>query len=122
MKIRIRGASVRLRLSRPEVARIVGEGRIEEATPFAAGTFTYALQKTAEGDALTADFRSGTITMYVPQLLIKDWDTNAVVGMDAHMALPGGGTLHLLLEKDFQCIDQSAEDQSDNYENPNQHC
>jgi len=33
-----------------------------------------------------------------------------------------GVQLHLLLEKDFVCLDNTAEDQSDNYPNPNKAC
>jgi hypothetical protein len=28
-------------------------------------------------------------------------------------------SLYLLVEKDFVCLDETSEDQSDNYENPN---
>ena len=34
------------------------------------------------------------------------------------MDLGDGNELYLLLEKDFQCLDNSIEDQTDNYENP----
>jgi len=31
-------------------------------------------------------------------------------------------TLYLLLEKDFVCLDETHEDQADNFENPNKTC
>lgn len=122
MKIRIKGPSLRLRLSRSEVYQLVHEGRIEETTPFAGKDFKYALEKTDSGDTLHADFEGDVITMYVPQRLIQNWDTNSLVTIDANMDLPSGTSLYLLLEKDFQCLDKTEEDQSDNYINPNKTC
>ena len=121
MKIRINGASVRLRLSKTEVARLVHEGRVEELTPFPTGAFRYVLQKVATGAGLSASFEKDTIIMYAPQSLIRDWDTNTLISIEANMPV-GEGSLYLLLEKDFQCIDHASEDQSDNYTNPKQIC
>jgi hypothetical protein len=122
MKIRIKGPSVRLRLSKSEVAGIVHEGIVAEETPFGNATFKYVLKRVADGDKLTASFDNGSMTMYVPEALIKDWDTNTLVSIEANMPVGDGNTLYLLLEKDFQCIDQTTEDQSDNYINPKQNC
>jgi hypothetical protein len=122
MKIRIKGASLRLRLSKSEVAKLVHEGVVEEVTPFADKVFRYAVEKKDSGEALSATFAQDSVTMSVPGHLIHNWDTNTVVTLDAHMPLPTGESLYLLLEKDFQCIDKTDEDQSDNYTNPNQIC
>jgi len=122
MKIRIKGASLRLRLSKSEVAKLVHEGMVEDITPFADKVFRYAVERKDSGDALSATFAQDTMTMSVPAQLVRDWDTNRLVTIDAHMPLPTGESLYLLLEKDFQCIDKTDEDQSDNYTNPNQIC
>ncbi len=122
MKIRIKGPSVRMRLSRTEVATLVHEGRVVDETPFGNRTFRYELQKAATGDALTATFTDDTITMYVPHHLVHNWDNNALVTIDAHMPIGKDESLYLLLEKDFQCLDKTTEDQSDNYISPNQTC
>ena len=60
--------------------------------------------------------------MFVPESFLKDWADNNVTGTDAHMPIDQQKTLYLLLEKDFKCLDNVAEDQSDNYENPNKTC
>ncbi len=57
--------------------------------------------------------------MFVPAELLKNWPDNNVVGFNTKMAVAEYTTLYLLLEKDFVCLDETAEDQSDNYENPN---
>jgi hypothetical protein len=122
MKIRIKGASLRLRLSKSEVATIVHQGLLTEETPFGASTFRYSLARVEDGNQLSAGFEDGNITMYVPESLIKDWDTNSLISIEGNMPVGADKNLYLLLEKDFQCIDQTTEDQSDNYINPNQSC
>lgn len=60
--------------------------------------------------------------MYVPQALVNGWPQNNTVGFNAKKPLPNNGSLYLLLEKDFICLDDTTEDQSDNYNNPNKTC
>ncbi len=117
MKIRIRENSVRLRLTKTEVDEFAEKGYIEEHTNFGTSVLTYALMAT-EKDVMSADMVNNTITMYIPEAKAKDWATSQKVGYDANMSLADGNELYLLLEKDFKCLDNTDEDQSDNYENP----
>lgn len=117
MKIRIRGNTVRMRLSKGEVGTFGEHGYIEEKTNFGNASLTYTLQTTTHCDMI-ADFKEGRITIYLPEEKAKDWVATNKVGYDANMDLGDGNELYLLLEKDFQCLDNSIEDQSDNYENP----
>lgn len=123
MKIRIKGNSVRMRLSRTEVEQFGKEGYLEESTAFGNGRFIYALEKTKDGVELTADITGQKITMYVPQPIAMEWTGTDKVGCSNNMRLANGTQLFLLLEKDFKCIDAGVtEDQSDNYENPLTSC
>ena len=123
MKLRIKGNSVRIRLSRPEVDRFCEEGYLEEKTEFGNNSLVYALQSMDGIPALTADMAEGQITMYVPAEIRKDWANNQTVGFENNMDLGNDNHLFLLLEKDFKCIDAPPyEDQSDNFENPHTVC
>lgn len=123
MKIRIKGNSIRLRLTRPEVDKLAAEGYIEERTEFPGIPLTYALKAIAEIDNLKADYSEHTVTMYIPVAWASTWHTAETVGFRHDMLLAEGGQLSLLLEKDFKCIDADpAEDQADNYENPSISC
>ena len=121
MKLRIKGNSLRIRLTKTEVSKLAETGYLEEQTIFPNNRFIYALQKT-DAAALSATFESNKITMLVPDLFIKDWPVNDVVGLDTKMQLPNNESLFLLIEKDFVCLDETTEDQRDNYENPNKNC
>ncbi len=122
MKIRIRGNSVRIRLSKPEVDLFAKEGYVEERTEFVSSSLVYAV-KSAAGETLSADFVNGNLTLYVPANMLQQWASTDLVGMDYNMPLPNGRQLYLLIEKDFKCIDADVtEDQSDMYENPLKAC
>jgi len=123
MKIRIKGNSIRIRLSRPEVDSFCNDGYLEEKTDFGNTAFIYALRALDGLPALSADCSENKITMYVPAEVQKDWATNETVGFENHMALGNDTYLYLLLEKDFKCLDAPPhEDQSDNFENPHKVC
>ena len=122
MKLRIKGNSVRIRLSKSEVATICNTGYLQEQTNFGSNKFTYALEGKNDGDALTASYANNKITMYIPEALIRNWAENDIVGFNASLQVDEHTTLYLLLEKDFICLDETTEDQSDNYENPNKTC
>ena len=123
MKIRIKGNSVRIRLSRSETQQLAETGRIEESTQFVNGSFRYVLMASDAYTHPDAHLGDNTITILMPATLTRNWFANDVVGYDHHVALPDGGQLYLLIEKDFKCIDNGmGEDQTDNYENPSKSC
>ena len=121
MKLRIKGNSLRIRLTKTEVSKLSDTGYLEEQTKFSGNRFIYALQGT-DANELSATFENNKVTMFVPSSFTKDWPVNNIVGLDAKMPLPGNESLYLLIEKDFVCLDHTTEDQSDNYENPNKSC
>ena len=106
MKIRIKGNSLRYRLTRPEVEKFHQTGYLEEKIDFVGNSLHYCLCITKQ-EKLSASFYDNQITLYIP-----------ASGIEV-MELEGSEeTLHLLVEKDFTCLDKVTEDQSDNYPNP----
>ena len=112
MKIRIKGNSLRYRLSKTDVQTFFNDGCLEEQTEFCGSILTYALQ-VYDSERLSANFENNKITVFVPELITTNWATTDKVGFNET-----AGSLYLLIEKDFQCLDNTAEDQSDNYPNP----
>lgn len=122
MKIRISANSIRVRLSKSEVEKLSTKGFLEDKTSFGTSYFSYAVERKAGIKALSANYRENKITLSVPETLVAGWPENTVVGFDAHQAVSETETLYLLLEKDFKCLDNTLEDQSDNFENPKKVC
>ncbi|WP_430908343.1 DUF7009 family protein [Maribacter sp. 2-571] len=118
MKIRIKGNSMRYRLTKSEVQTFCETGFFKETTDFGTRTFTYAIA-TGEGEELLqATFEDATITLFLNEKERLGWADSAQVGFRHTMPLGDGRELTLLLEKDFVCMDESVEDQTDNYPNP----
>lgn len=118
MKIRIRGNSIRYRLTMSEVAAFSRTGYYEETTNFGTGMFRYALRAASDATHLGASFEGNMITLTMPVSDARTWAENTRIGFDHELSLPGGESLILLVEKDFACLDETGEDQSDNYPNP----
>lgn len=119
MKIRIKGNSIRYRLTKSEVDMFCKTGRLEEVTNFGNSVFTYAIQAKEAIHMLDAQFEANTVTLFLDKEKSKHWFESNEVGF-THSVKKGNGTnLLLLLEKDFACLDEREEDQSDNYPNPN---
>ncbi len=117
MKLRIKGNTIRLRLSKPEVETLANTGYVKEQTDFGSTQLTYQLEKNDRNE-IKAVFQNNKLTVYIPHGFATDWPANNITGID-NKEMNGDLTgLYILVEKDFKCIDNTAEDQSDNYENP----
>ena len=127
MKLRIRGDSIRLRLTRHEVEELSWAGRVEQTLhfgPLPRQALVYAVQFGA-AEVLSGEFRPGDggasrLVITIPEPAGRAWCGGGAVGLSSEQPLgPAGGTLRLLIEKDFACLDRrpGAED-ADAYPNP----
>jgi len=118
MKIRIKGNSLRYRLTRTEVDRFISTGYVSEKVNFGSSVFCYSLKRTTSSQ-LSASFKENEITLFFPASFIDKWADPEQTGFEHNMEIEGSETpLYLLIEKDFTCLDKTSEDQSDNYPNP----
>ncbi len=121
MKIRIKGNSIRYRLTKTDIINFKTAGFIEESTEFLnSPSFHYRLESKAGIENMEASFSGNTICIFVPEGIADEWTSTEVVGFNTEMNIGDGKELFLLIEKDFVCLDQTLEDQSDNYKNPNE--
>lgn len=120
MKLRIRGNSLRLRLSRTEVDRLRSEGKVEDAIAFAGSArLAYALSVSPEASAPAARMHGGRIEVTLPAGLAREWTTTERVGVEAEEALGDGSSLRILVEKDFACLaPRAGEDDTDAFPHP----
>lgn len=117
MKLRIKGNSIRLRLSKSEVETLATTGTIKEQTDIGNISFIYQLKK-EDTNILKADLQNNTLTVYIPHDFTNEWVHNNIVGIDNKSVDGNIPRLYILVEKDFKCIDNTEEDQSDNFDNP----
>ena len=117
MKIRIRGNSVRYRLTKNEVEQLCKTGFVQEETQFHSAAFSYAV-KAAKIELLQIDFDGTSIILSISEKLIENWDKEDQIGFSHLAENVHGGEINLLLEKDFTCLDDRGEDETNNYPNP----
>jgi hypothetical protein len=120
MKLRMKGDSLRLRLTRGEVQQLAEGGRVEERVHINPdGVLVYRVQRAASAAALGATFADGVIEIQVPETVARDWCASDVVTLDA-VQRHGAVDLRIVVEKDFACLaPRSDEDESDNFPHPN---
>lgn len=120
MKLRILDDSIRLRLSRGDVDRARENGAVEGRTSFPDGSaFTYVFE-VSDSEPCGAVCEDGRIVVRLPAGDVVAWATDdSAVSLRRALALPAGGELKVLIEKDFQCLSaRDDEDQSDLFPNP----
>jgi hypothetical protein len=122
MKIRIKGNSIRLRLSKTEITSFGTLGLLEEKTEFGNSTLTYTLACDSEASELRATYAANKITVHVPEEIKNEWTKTDRVGFENKFKIANQKELFILIEKDFVCLDNTFEDQSDNFPNPNAVC
>jgi hypothetical protein len=93
-------------------------GQITEETQFESHSLTYTVKRVKSLDGMMATFANDKIVLHVSETQLENWYHNEVVGFENTQKLSNGNVLALLLEKDFACLDNRIEDQTDNYPNP----
>ncbi len=121
MKLRIRGDSLRLRLKRGEVNQIAAGSSIVEETHFPDSVLTYRLD-VSEDDDMSANFQRGSLVISLPKSKVSDWAGSDEVSLYAEQKITGAGSLSLLIEKDFSCLEpghhRDGEDDEDTFPHP----
>ena len=118
MKIRIKGDSIRFRLTQKEVKTLSENGKIYDRTNFGNQEFNYGVVLKEDIDNLNISFKNNSITLEMPDTSGKSWYVNDIITFENVLKTSKENDLYLLLEKDFTCLDNTIEDQSDNYPNP----
>jgi hypothetical protein len=120
MKLRIQGNSLRLRLSRPDMARLVEKGRVEETIQFAPESdaiLTYSLSHAALVRETAVRYELRRIAVEIPTEWVDPWANTDQVGIYASIEFGAAGKLEVILEKDFACLDRE-EGNEDKFSNP----
>jgi hypothetical protein len=122
MKLRIKGDSLRLRVTRSEVGRLIETGRIEETIHFGPAkdaNLTYALELADGPEDISLRYRPQEIAVVLSTQAARRWAEGDQVGLSVDLAV-GDRVLALLVEKDFACLDRSHAGNEDTFPNPKQ--
>jgi hypothetical protein len=120
MKLRIKGESLRLRVSRSDLERLMRDGRIEESIHFGSlpgAQWTYALELDAHESAISMRYAGSEVAVILSNSEAKNWVDTDAVGIYGEVR-GGAGSLELIVEKDFACLDRGGEENADAFPNP----
>ena len=120
MKLRIKGNTLRLRLTQSEVKQFAEQGICSEKTVFGDHSFIYQLHK-ADVDDVHAEYQLDTVSVAVPDDMADAWaNDNESAAIEYTQLNADGSKLLVLIEKDFMCSPNNPRsDESDNFPNPN---
>jgi len=121
MKLRIRGNSLRLRISRSEMAKLLHAGVIEDTIYFGEAPdakLTYALQLTGSAQVIRVEYQPQRVTVLLSGKAASQWASGQEVGLYGSSST-SAGQLELMVEKDFACLDGNDPRDEDAFPNPN---
>lgn len=121
MKLRIKGNSLRLRISRSEMATLVKSGAIDESIYFAVAPeakFTYSLRLESASSNVHVEYLPQHIAVVISTQAAERWATSDQVGIYGSSET-SAGPLQIVVEKDFACLDGENPMDDDAFPNPN---
>lgn len=122
MKLRIRGDSLRFRLTQSEASKLAGKIKVSESVHFSLSpqdVLTYSLEASDTAAQISARIERGEILIRVPASQVQPWISTDQVGIEHSQPIDAGWTLRILIEKDFQCLrTRPEEDEADNFSHP----
>ena len=126
MKLRIKSNTVRFRLLRSEVERLAAAGVMMEEIRFGASidqVLKYSIAVSDGVEQLTVQFTDSQILVLLPESAAMNWTQSDEVGIEAVVQIDENDSLHVLIEKDFVCLDRPDDlDRDDAFPHPGAEC
>jgi hypothetical protein len=121
MKLRIKGNSIRLRLTQNEIQEFQEKGMVKEVVKFGNSSESemhYIIQKTDKSE-VDATFDSNKMIINIPNPIAEKWISTNQNGFENRMKINDKEDLFILVEKDFKCLQpREHEDESDMFPHP----
>ncbi len=119
MKLRIQGNSVRVRLNQGEVRSLANAQRVEQTTEFSGfSRLTTHIEPSNEVSRSNVTFEGDRLTLRLPVGQVRQWAQSDQVGIESDQPIGDGRSLHVLVEKDFECLHPRPDENIDTFPNP----
>lgn len=112
---------MRLRVSCSELARFLEGERVEETIHFAPApeaSLTYALESAVQAAPVSVKYEPQVVNIILSEDQARLWAAEEEVGVYSTIDIGAAGSLEVIVEKDFACLDRSDEENSDSFPNP----
>ncbi|MEM7373615.1 MAG: hypothetical protein AAF587_33635 [Bacteroidota bacterium] len=115
MKLRCTQNSIRIRVRKSDLHSLAQEKVIREHVHIGKDeVFWFELAITDNAD-IDVRFQGGGLRVMLPVEQAAAWMESQQVGMEYARPVEGEEVLHVLIEKDFPCLDRENEDKSDTF-------
>ena len=119
MKLRIHENSIRLRLKPSEVETFRRTGKVEDTLWFGAGIYlAYGLKASSKTEVLETVFAENRLRIVVPRGWVDLWADSDQEGFEGVQPIEGGGTLRIIVEKDYKCLHRPSTEEGDVFPHP----
>lgn len=97
MKLRIRGNSVRLQLTKTELAKLADKGKVEDTVRFSSDqSLRYGIEVRPTG-AVTAAYADGALIVTLPKARLDLWLRPGEISVEGSQPVGGGKVLQIEL-------------------------
>ena len=119
MKLRIRGNSIRFRLSQTEMVQLVENGTVHDSVEFSPDARLDYRVEARPVESLKAGFTAQGIQVTIPTAMVQRWAEPEEVAIRGEQPVTDDKFLSILLEKDFVCLTpRDGEEDADSFPNP----
>lgn len=116
MKLRCTHNSIRIRVRKSDIEILAKDGILTETiTMGGSSMFAFALAVDEINEEVNAEFVGNLLAVHIPFIQADNWVNSNEVGIEVNKELDNGEELHILIEKDFPCLDRENEDKSDTF-------
>lgn len=116
MKLRCTENSIRIRIRKSELDQLAQTKQVEEKIHFGNQvvlTFALSIDETLQN--VEANLLDNNLIVSLPNEEAIKWINSNQVGIEVNNELADNQSLHILIEKDFPCLDRENEDKSDTF-------
>lgn len=117
MKIRIRGNNIRYRLDKQDIAALQQTGKIDADTIIGAQKLHFCVKAKDIANA-SVKLEAFGLHLSLPLQQVRQWAETDQVGIEQELPNQDGSVLKILVEKDFKCLTERNEDESQAFDNP----
>lgn len=116
MKLRCTKDSIRIRIRKSELRQLAETKEISESVHFGpANSLSFALEIDDDLSKVSVKFAEGQIVVALPEGQAHQWINSQEVGIEVQSEISPERQLHILIEKDFPCLDRLEENKSDTF-------
>jgi len=115
MKLRCTQDSIRIRLRKSELVALAKDSKIQETITISdQAMFGFSLHISDDVE-VNAKLQENIVQVYLPRAIASQWINSNEVGIEVNNPINDSKTLHILIEKDFPCLDREEEDYNDTF-------